>query len=383
MEGYYKPTRLLDRPAPSAGDLTALAQRIKDWGRELGFQQVGIATIDLAEDEARLLAWLDQGRQGEMDYMARHGVKRARPAELVPGTLRVVSARMDYLPEVQSRIRERLADPASAFVSRYALGRDYHRILRNRLQHLAERIAAEIGPFGHRAFVDSAPVLEKALAQKAGLGWIGKHTNLINTRAGSWFFLGELFVDLPLPPDRPAENHCGRCRACLDACPTGAILAPYELDARLCISYLTIELKGPIPEPLRPLIGNRVYGCDDCLLACPWNRFARLWRRRQRGPGDGTNRPGYCPDAPSRGSPWSEGAGFRAGDYGYRVRSCLGTPGSSCSALVGGVDGGLSVVRRMQASVIVAITRWPHPKTPCLECKNAARCVESIAEWGR
>ncbi len=276
MEGYYKPTRRLDRPAPSAGDLTALAQRIKDWGRELGFQQVGIATIDLAEDEARLLAWLDQGRQGEMDYMARHGVKRARPAELVPGTLRVVSARMDYLPEVQSRIRERLADPASAFVSRYALGRDYHKILRNRLQHLAERIAAEIGPFGHRAFVDSAPVLEKALAQKAGLGWIGKHTNLIDTRAGSWFFLGELFVDLPLPPDRPAINHCGRCRACLDACPTGAILAPYELDARLCISYLTIELKGPIPEPLRPLIGNRVYGCDDCLLACPWNRFARL-----------------------------------------------------------------------------------------------------------
>ena len=275
-EGYYKPTRRLDRPAPSAGDLTALAQRIKDWGRELGFQQVGIATIDLAEDEARLLAWLDQGRQGEMDYMARHGVKRARPAELVPGTLRVVSARMDYLPEVQSRIRERLADPASAFVSRYALGRDYHKILRNRLQHLAERIAAEIGPFGHRAFVDSAPVLEKALAQKAGLGWIGKHTNLIDTRAGSWFFLGELFVDLPLPPDRPAINHCGRCRACLDACPTGAILAPYELDARLCISYLTIELKGPIPEPLRPLIGNRVYGCDDCLLACPWNRFARL-----------------------------------------------------------------------------------------------------------
>ncbi len=276
MEGYYKPTRLLDRPAPSAGDLTALAQRIKDWGRELGFQQVGIATIDLAEDEARLLAWLDQGRQGEMVYMARHGVKRARPAELVPGTLRVVSARMDYLPEVQSRIRERLADPASAFVSRYALGRDYHKILRNRLQHLAERIAAEIGPFGHRAFVDSAPVLEKALAQKAGLGWIGKHTNLIDTRAGSWFFLGELFVDLPLPPDHPAKNHCGRCRACLDACPTGAILAPYELDARLCISYLTIELKGPIPEPLRPLIGNRVYGCDDCLLACPWNRFARL-----------------------------------------------------------------------------------------------------------
>jgi epoxyqueuosine reductase len=244
----------------------------------LGFQQVGITGIDLAEDEARLVAWLEQGRMGEMDYLVRHGVKRARPAELVPGTLRVLSARMDYLPEAQDRLRERLEEPATAFISRYALGRDYHKLMRTRLQRLAERISAEIGPFGHRAFVDSAPVLEKALAHKAGLGWIGKHTNLINRQAGSWFFLGELFVDLPLPLDPPATPHCGRCQACLDACPTGAILAPYQLDARRCISYLTIELKGPIPEPLRPLMGNRIYGCDDCQLVCPWNRFAQLTR---------------------------------------------------------------------------------------------------------
>jgi epoxyqueuosine reductase len=259
-------------------DLALLAERIKKWGRELGFQQVGITGIDLAEDEARLVAWLEQGRMGEMDYLVRHGVKRARPAELVPGTLRVLSARMDYLPEAQDRLRERLAEPATAFISRYALGRDYHKLMRTRLQRLAERISAEIGPFGHRAFVDSAPVLEKALAHNAGLGWIGKHTNLINRQAGSWFFLGELFVDLPLPLDPPATPHCGRCQACLDACPTGAILAPYQLDARRCISYLTIELKGPIPEPLRPLMGNRIYGCDDCQLVCPWNRFAQLTR---------------------------------------------------------------------------------------------------------
>ena len=264
------------RPHLGPGDLAQLAQDIKRWGRELGFQRLGIAGIDLREDEARLAAWLAQGRQGDMAYMARHGVRRARPGELVPGTHSVVSVGMDYLPEPPARSHLRLADPAAAFISRYALGRDYHKLLRQRLQRLADRVSARIGPFGYRAFVDSAPVLEKALAQRAGLGWIGKHTNLIDLRAGSWFFLGELFVDLPLPPDNPASNHCGRCQACLAACPTGAILAPYELDARLCISYLTIELQGPIPEPLRPLIGNRVYGCDDCQLVCPWNRFARL-----------------------------------------------------------------------------------------------------------
>ncbi len=268
-------------------DLALLTGRIKKWGRELGFQQVGITGIDLAEDEARLVAWLEQGRMGEMDYLVRHGVKRARPAELVPGTLRVLSARMEYLPEAQDRLRERLEEPTTSFISRYALGRDYHKLMRTRLQRLAERITAEIGPFGHRAFVDSAPVLEKALAHKAGLGWIGKHTNLINRQAGSWFFLGELFVDLPLPLDPPAAPHCGRCQACLDACPTGAILAPYELDARRCISYLTIELKGPIPAPLRPLMGNRIYGCDDCQLVCPWNRFARLTREGDFRPRQG------------------------------------------------------------------------------------------------
>jgi epoxyqueuosine reductase len=264
---------------PRAGGgvgLADLARQIKAWGLELGFQQVGIADTDLGLAEARLADWLDLGYQGEMGFMARHGTRRSRPAELVPGTLRVISARMDYLPEDPAAMHQRLADPAAAYVSRYALGRDYHRRLRRRLQRLADRIAAAAGPFGYRVFVDSAPVLEKPLAQKAGLGWIGKHTNLINPKAGSWFFLGEVYTDLPLPVDDPAVDRCGTCRACMAACPTRAIVAPYVLDARLCISYLTIELKGPIPEPLRPLIGNRIYGCDDCQLACPWNRFARL-----------------------------------------------------------------------------------------------------------
>jgi epoxyqueuosine reductase len=259
----------------SPPDLALLAQSIKDWGRELGFQQVGIAGLDLSEHEAHLQRWLDAGHQGEMDYMAAHGTKRSRPAELVPGTLRVVSLRMDYLPG-DTRMSQRLAEPHSAYVSRYALGRDYHKLIRKRLQQLAERIQALIGPFGHRAFVDSAPVLEKAIAEQAGLGWIGKNTLLLNRKAGSWFFLGELFVDLPLPVDAPhAGEHCGRCSACLDACPTGAFVGPHVLDARRCISYLTIELKGAIPEDLRAPIGNRVFGCDDCQIACPWNRFAR------------------------------------------------------------------------------------------------------------
>lgn len=256
-------------------DLANLAQSIKDWGRELGFQQVGIAGVDLQEHEAHLQRWLAAGHQGEMDYMAAHGSKRSRPAELVPGTLRVISLRMDYLPG-DTRMSERLAEPEKAYVSRYALGRDYHKLIRKRLQHLAERIQEVIGPFGYRAFVDSAPVLEKALAEQAGLGWIGKNTLLLNRKAGSWFFLGELFVDLPLPVDEPhAGEHCGRCTACLDICPTAAFVGPRQLDARRCISYLTIELKGSIPEELRPLIGNRVFGCDDCQIVCPWNRFAR------------------------------------------------------------------------------------------------------------
>ena len=254
-------------------DLAALAARIKAWGQQLGFQQVGIADTDLSVAEARLQTWLAEGLHGEMDYMARHGHKRSRPAELVPGTLRVISVRLDYLPPDDDPTQQ-LADPAAAFISRYALGRDYHKVLRNRLQKLAERIQAEVGPFGYRAFVDSAPVLEKPLAEKAGLGWIGKHSNLINQDAGSWFFLGELYTDLPLPVDVPAEPHCGTCSACIDVCPTRAIVAPYQVDARRCISYLTIELHGAIPEALRPGLGNRIYGCDDCQQVCPWNRFA-------------------------------------------------------------------------------------------------------------
>jgi epoxyqueuosine reductase len=266
-----KPTRI----TASRLDYQVLASDIKRWGTELGFQQVGISDTALDEHETRLLNWLGRGRHGEMDYMQRHGTRRSRPADLLPGTLRVISARMDYWPPEAADPEGILADPARAYVSRYALGRDYHKLLRRRLQRLAERIASVAGPFGYRAFSDSAPVLEKALAQKAGLGWIGKHTNLLGETCGSWFFLGELYTDLPLPVDAPARNRCGTCQACLQACPTGAIVAPWQLDARLCISYLTIELRGPIPEALRPLIGNRIYGCDDCQLACPWNRFAR------------------------------------------------------------------------------------------------------------
>ena len=255
--------------------LAELVARIKAWGEDLGFQQLGICDLDLAAHEARLEQWLAQGFHGSMGYMERHGRRRSRPAELVPGTLRVISARMDYLPAAARPAAELLEEPATALVSRYALGRDYHKVLRKRLQRLADRIEGEIGPFGYRVFVDSAPVLEKALAEKAGLGWIGKHSNLLNRRAGSWFFLGEIFTDLPLPVDRPAENHCGDCVRCIEACPTGAIVGPYRVDARRCISYLTIELKGPIPVALRPLMGNRIYGCDDCQLVCPWNRFAQ------------------------------------------------------------------------------------------------------------
>jgi len=256
----------------------ALARQIKDWGRELGFQQIGITDIALPEAERHLLEWLAEGHHGAMHYMERHGLMRARPAELVPGTLSVISARMDYLSVPPDTTEENLADPARAFVSRYAQGRDYHKVLRQRLQRLADRLVAHIGPFGYRVFVDSAPVMEKPLAEKAGLGWIGKHTNLVHPRAGSWFFLGELYTDLRLPLDRPMDNHCGRCRACIDACPTGAIIAPYRLDARRCVSYLTIELRGAIPLELRARMGNRIFGCDDCQLACPWNRFARPTR---------------------------------------------------------------------------------------------------------
>jgi epoxyqueuosine reductase len=261
------------QPAP---DFDALALRVKDWGRELGFRKTGIAGIDLAGDEKLLDAWLAAGRHGEMHYMARHGAVRARPAELVPGTLRVVCARMDYLPPDALDPQAVLDDPTRAYVSRYALGRDYHRILRPRLAKLAARLAAVAGAAGYRAFTDSAPVLEKALARDAGLGWIGKHTNLLDRHDGSWFFLGEVFTDLPLPVDAPVSAHCGSCTACIDVCPTHAIVGPWQLDARRCISYLTIELEGTIPIEFRAAIGNRIYGCDDCQLVCPWNRYAKL-----------------------------------------------------------------------------------------------------------
>jgi len=263
------------RSDDTSHDWPALARAIRDWGRELGFQEIGIAGGDLSADETRLLDWLAAGRHGDMAYMARHGVARARPHALVPGTLTVVSARLDYLPRDARASADVMADPFRAHVARYALGRDYHKVVRGKLQRLAERIAAEIGPFGCRVFADSAPVMEVALARNAGLGWRGKHTLLLTRERGSWFFLGEMYTDLPLPPSAPVSDHCGTCESCIAACPTGAIVAPYELDARRCISYLTIELRGSIPLELRPLIGNRVYGCDDCQLACPWNRFAQ------------------------------------------------------------------------------------------------------------
>ncbi|MGF6968946.1 epoxyqueuosine reductase [Paraburkholderia sp. WC7.3g] len=288
--------------------LGALALDIKTWGRELGFGAIGISDTDLSAAEAPLAAWLEAGCHGEMDYMAKHGMKRARPAELVAGTRRVITARIAYLPaqtrgesmpqdvaqpasrptpragDWRAAEHARLADPSTAVVSIYARGRDYHKVMRQRLQQLADRIEAAIGPFGYRVFTDSAPVLEVELAQKAGIGWRGKHTLLLQRDAGSLFFLGEIYVDVPLPTDADTSpevapetpgSHCGSCARCIGACPTGAIVAPYKVDARRCISYLTIELKGSIPLDMRPLIGNRVYGCDDCQLVCPWNKFAQ------------------------------------------------------------------------------------------------------------
>lgn len=259
------------RPLP---DPAAIAARLKALALEAGFQRCGISGVDLGADEAYLRDWLAQGLYGSMDWMARHGDKRARPPELVPGTVRVLSVGLDYGQDADEAWAN-LRDGERAYVARYALGRDYHKLMRQRLQRLADSVAAEIGPFGHRVFVDSAPVLERALARDAGLGWIGKHTCLIDRDGGSWFFLGEIYLDLPLPVDPPASAHCGTCTRCIDVCPTAAIVAPYRLDARRCIAYLTIEHEGAIDEALRPLIGNRIFGCDDCQLACPWNKFAR------------------------------------------------------------------------------------------------------------
>ena len=258
----------------STPDYNALAARIRALAHAAGFQRVGITGVELKQDEAHLLDWLGQQLYGSMEWMARHGALRARPAELLPGTIRVISVGLDYGKDPDAALAN-LREHERAYVARYALGRDYHKLMRNRLQRLAEAVQAEIGPFGHRAFTDSAPVLERALARNAGLGWIGKHTCLIDRDGGSWFFLGELFVDIPLPVDPPATAHCGSCTRCIDICPTGAITAPYRLDARRCISYLTIEHEGSIDEELRPLMGNRIFGCDDCQLVCPWNKFAR------------------------------------------------------------------------------------------------------------
>ena len=259
----------------AATEHSRIAAELPTLAREFGFEQAGVAGIDLARAEERLERWLELGRHGTMGWMARHGRKRTRPARLLPGTLRVLCFRMHYWSRDAAPALAVLADPDRAYISRYALGRDYHRLMRRRLKKLAERIASRAGPIGYRVFVDSAPVMEKPLAAQAGLGWMGKHTNLIDRQEGSWFFLGEIYTDLPLPVDHPVTDHCGSCRACLDICPTEAIVAPYQLDARRCISYLTIEHRGSIPLELRPLIGNRVFGCDDCQLVCPWNRHAR------------------------------------------------------------------------------------------------------------
>ena len=260
----------------SDSDYGKLSEKIKAWGKELGFQAVAISAPQLAQAETRLLEWLSHGYHGEMHYMASHGTKRSRPDELVPGTVTVISVRLDYFPPDARDSEEVLASTDKAFISRYALGRDYHKTLRSRLQKLADRIQEAIGPFGYRVFTDSAPAMEVELASQAGLGWRGKHSLLLSREHGSWFFLGEIYTDLPLPPDPPQTSHCGTCTRCIETCPTRAIIAPYQVDARRCISYLTIELKGSIPLELRPLMGNRIYGCDDCQLVCPWNRHAQL-----------------------------------------------------------------------------------------------------------
>jgi epoxyqueuosine reductase len=259
----------------AAPSLPELKMQLEQLARARGFEALGVSDVELSADAIRLGRWLDVGLHGEMGYMSKHGSKRTRPEELVPGTLRVLSARMNYWPPDARDAHEALADEGSGYVSRYALGRDYHKLLRNSLQDLSNDIVARVGPMGYRVFVDSGPVLEKALARNAGIGWIGKHTNLIARDAGSYFFIGEILTDLPLPVDAPASAHCGSCSACIPACPTGAITAPYRLDARRCISYLTIELHGAIPVELRRMMGNRIYGCDDCQLVCPWNKFAR------------------------------------------------------------------------------------------------------------
>lgn len=278
--------------SPDSTEMQTLATQIKHWGNELGFQQIAITHVDVGEHAEYLQNWLQKNYHGEMHYMADHGNKRYRPDELVPGTLRVITARMDYMPPEIETLKV-LNRPADAYISRYALGRDYHKLIRKRLTQLAKRIQENIGEYGHRAFVDSAPVLERALAQRSGQGWIGKNAMLINPKAGSYFFLGELFTDLPLPIDEPFEQmHCGSCKACIDFCPTGAIVDNHVVDGRKCISYLTIELKDAIPEELRPKMGNRIFGCDDCQLCCPWNKFSKPTQEKDFTPRHNLDRVG-------------------------------------------------------------------------------------------
>ena len=302
----------------SADSLADLARDIRTWGTELGFQQTGITGIDLPVDEERLQEWLKHSYHGSMEWMRRHGHKRSRPAQLLPGTMRVISLRMDYWAETQFDPVQLLASPDLAYVARYSLGRDYHRIIRSRLKKLVARIQATGDTHFGRVFVDSAPVLEKPLAQNAGLGWIGKHTNLINRDAGSWFLLGEIYTDLPLPVDKPSSDHCGSCTRCIEVCPTRAIVAPYVLDARRCISYLTIENRGPIPREFRIPMGNRIFGCDDCQLFCPWNKFARPSKEPDFQPRHGLDAPQLTQLFGWKESEWlkrTEGSAIRRAGY--------------------------------------------------------------------
>ncbi len=303
-------------------ELDELARALKDRAAELGFQKLGISDTELDEDRAYLERWLTLGRHGEMEYMQRHGTRRSAPEELVPGTLRVIACRMDYLPEPAEAVEATLLDTGKAYIARYALGRDYHKLMRKRLKQLAEWLVTRVGEISYRVFVDSAPVMERAIARKAGLGWIGKHTNLLDRHAGSWFLLGEIYTDIPLPVDQPVTEHCGSCRACIDACPTGAIVGPNELDARRCISYLTIELKGSIPEALRAPIGNRIFGCDDCQLVCPWNRYAKLTAEDDFRPRHGLEQPDLIELFRWTEAEWStktEGSALRRAGYeGWR-----------------------------------------------------------------
>ncbi len=275
----------------TATESQALLDRMQRWARSLGFQALGVSDINLRDAEDKLQRWLAKGFHGEMGFMHKHGEKRTRPELLVEGTVRVISVRMDYWPGEAAEPWQVINDGDKAFISRYALGRDYHKLMRKRLARLAAKMEKEIGPMGYRVFTDSAPVMEKAIAEKAGLGWIGKHTNVLSRDAGSYFFLGEIYTDLPLPLTEATTAHCGSCRACIDICPTQAIVAPYQLDARRCISYLTIELRGSIPESLRPLMGNRIYGCDDCQLVCPWNKYAQNTAESDYLPREGLDAP--------------------------------------------------------------------------------------------